>query len=95
MVSLVFKVGDGSLSHNLAINLEDEIQDILAELRESGDYFRDEDFDVTDRESMEEIFEPFNYPDKKGILRVFKKTGRSSKINNKFIKKNSNYNWFS
>ena len=53
----MFKVGDGSLSHNLAVNLDDEIQEIFAELEESGDHFRDEDFDVTDTESMNEMFE--------------------------------------
>ena len=64
----MFKVGDGSLSHNLAVNLDDEIQEIFAELEESGDYFRDEDFDVTDTESMNEMFEGID----KGVANVYK-----------------------
>ena len=64
----MFKVGDGSLSHNLAVNLDDEIQEIFAELEESGDHFRDEDFDVTDTESMNEMFEGID----KGVANVYK-----------------------
>ena len=86
LFSIAFKVGDGSLSHNLAVNLEDEIQQILAELRESDDSYIDEDFNIADREAMDEIFreiaDPFS------IRKVYKNEeleGRASKKDS-FIK---------
>ena len=47
----------------------------MAELRQSGDYFRDEDFDIDDIESMDEIFQD---QQKLSILKVYKNEGRAS-----------------
>ena len=62
--------------------MDDEIQEILAELRESGDYFRDEDFDIMDREQMDECFiEKTGLKAGKGVYSVYKRynLGETSK----------------